>query len=72
MLHGYLSSRRKRVAKFFWDDLLPIVKSFYTSLWNQERPAVRGSSCAVALLELTCSHSLLIAGLFHHSCCQLL
>jgi hypothetical protein len=40
MLHGYLSTRRKKAAKFFWDDLLPIVKSFYTSLWNQERPAV--------------------------------
>lgn len=43
MLHGYLSARRKKVNKFFWEELLPIVKSFYLSLWNQERPKVRCS-----------------------------
>ena len=45
MLHGYLSARKKKVNKFFWEELLPIVKSFFTSLWNQERPKVR-LSCA--------------------------
>lgn len=39
MLHGYLSSRKKKINKFFWAELLPIVRSFYMSLWNQERPA---------------------------------
>ena len=44
MLKGYFAAQKKKVYKFFWPDLIPIVQSFFTSLWNQERPKVWPSS----------------------------
>ena len=40
MLHGYFSANSSKTSKFFWEDLLPVVKAFYISMWNQERPEV--------------------------------
>jgi len=40
MLKGYFAMDKDADGTYSWEELLPIVKDFYTNLWNQSRPAV--------------------------------
>ena len=62
MLRGYFGAQKRKVNKFFWPELIPIVQSFFISLWNQERPAVRRAS----LVVLGDSFLLMSSLLAHH------